>query len=86
MIRKDAVDPGGWEKISPALLIVPIDTHMHKISLKLKLTNRKQANMKTALEITSGFRKLSPEDPVKFDFCLTRFGIRDDMDIDEIKA
>jgi len=36
--------------------------------------------MATALEITSGFKKIVPDDPVKYDFALTRFGIRDDMD------
>ena len=53
---------------------------MHRISLALNLTKRKQANMATALEITSGFKKIVPDDPVKYDFALTRFGIRNDMD------
>jgi uncharacterized protein (TIGR02757 family) len=84
MVRKDRVDLGGWEGISPSMLLIPLDTHMHRISLRLGLTKRKQANMKTVLEITAGFRKLSPGDPVKYDFTLTRFGIRDDMDIKNI--
>ena len=57
---------------------------MHKISLKLGLTAKKQANMSTALEITSCFKQLVPDDPVKYDFVLTRLGIRDDMDINLI--
>ena len=81
MVRKDAIDPGGWDNISPAQLIVPLDTHLHKISYTLGLTNRKNPNMATALDITESFRKISPEDPVKYDFVLTRFGIRNDMDI-----
>jgi len=40
--------------------------------------------MRTALEITSGFKNLAPEDPVKYDFALTRFGIRDDMNMDDL--
>ena len=84
MVRNDDVDLGIWDSIPPAKLIVPVDTHMHKISQKLYLTKRKQANMKTALEITEGFRKFSPDDPVKYDFSLTRFGIRDDMSLNEI--
>ncbi len=82
MVRKDGVDPGGWEKIPPSKLLLPIDTHMHKIGLALKFTNRKQANMATALEITRAFKHIVPDDPVKYDFALTRFGIRDDMDMD----
>lgn len=74
MVRKDDVDPGGWP-ISPAKLIVPLDTHMHRFALTEGLTTRKAADMKTALQITAGFREFSPRDPVKYDFALTRVGI-----------
>jgi uncharacterized protein (TIGR02757 family) len=84
MIRKDEVDPGGWDAISPSLLIIPLDVHIHRISLRLGLTARKQANMKTALEITHGFRKLIPEDPVRYDFALSRLGIRDDLNMEDV--
>jgi hypothetical protein len=84
MVRKDRVDPGGWNGIPLSKLIIPLDTHMHRISLSFKLTKRIQANMRTALEITSGYKKIVPDDPVKYDFALTRFGIRDDMDIDAV--
>jgi uncharacterized protein (TIGR02757 family) len=80
MARKDRVDPGGWNGIPLSKLIIPLDTHMHRISLALNLTKRKHANMATALEITSVFKKIVPDDPVKYDFALTRFGIRNDMD------
>lgn len=83
MVRKDRVDPGGWAGIPLSKLIIPLDTHMHRLSLFLNLTKRKQANMYAALEITSGFKKIVPEDPLKYDFALTRFGIRNDMDIDD---
>jgi len=81
MVRKDAVDPGGWEAIPPAKLIIPVDTHMHRIGLALGLTRRKQANLAAALEITAAFRKFAPEDPVRYDFSLTRLGIRKDTDL-----
>jgi len=80
MVRKDDVDPGGWEGIHASKLIVPLDVHMHKTGLGLKFTSKRQAGIATALEITSGFKKISPDDPVKYDFALTRLGIRTDMD------
>jgi hypothetical protein len=52
---------------------------MHRLSLALGLTDRRQANGRTALEVTSAFRSFSPDDPVKYDFALTRLGIRDDL-------
>ncbi len=79
MVRTDQVDPGGWTCISPKDLVIPLDTHMFNISKDLGFTARKQANLKTAIEITEAFRKLSPEDPVKYDFVLTRFGIRREL-------
>jgi uncharacterized protein (TIGR02757 family) len=74
MIRRDAVDPGVWNQDS-SRLIVPVDTHMLKFGRILGLTERNQPDLKTALEITEGFRRISPEDPVRYDFSLTRLGI-----------
>jgi uncharacterized protein (TIGR02757 family) len=82
MVRKDAVDPGGWDGISKSKLVVPLDTHMHRIGSQMGLTKRKAADHRTAREITAGFRRFSPYDAVKYDFALTRFGIRDDFDRD----
>lgn len=79
MVRQDEVDPGGWTKISPSQLIIPLDVHMHRLGLMLGLTTRQTADINTALEITRALARFCPQDPVKYDFCLTRFGIRDDM-------
>ena len=85
MIRKDNVDPGGWNKIPASKLIIPLDTHMFNIGTILGFTNRKQANLKTAMEITKGFAKFVPNDPTRYDFALTRFGIRDDMKMEDFE-
>lgn len=81
MVRNDEVDPGGWQNIDRRLLLVPVDTHMFNIARKLGLTERNQANMKTVLEITKSFAQIAPNDPTKYDFALTRLGIRTDMQI-----
>ncbi|MBN2378841.1 TIGR02757 family protein [candidate division WOR-3 bacterium] len=82
LVRKDAVDPDGWTGVSPAKLLIPVDLHMHRIGLALGLTKRKQANLKTAVEITAAFKEIVPDDPVRYDFVLTRLGIRDDTDME----
>jgi len=38
-----------------------------------------QLDMRTAVEITQGFARYAPEDPVRYDFALTRPGIRKDL-------
>ncbi len=82
MVRRDAVDPGGWDMVDPAKLIIPLDTHMHKLGAGMKMTQRKQGDIRTAIEITDAFKKISPSDPVKYDFSLTRLGIRKEGDPD----
>lgn len=77
MVRNDKVDPGVWRKIPASMLIIPLDTHMDNICRTLGITRRKQANMKTAIEITDFFKDINAEDPVKYDFSLTRLGIID---------
>ena len=86
MVRKDGVDPGGWEDVDPSRLIIPLDTHMFKVGTFLDFTEKKSPGRAAALDITAGFRKLSPKDPVKYDFSLTRFGIRRALDMDDLKT
>lgn len=86
MVRKDAVDPGGWKGVSPRQLVIPLDTHMARIGRRLGLTCRQAPNAGMALDMTEAFRRLEPDDPVKFDFALTRFGIRTDLDMNRLCA
>ena len=83
MLRKDAVDPGPWNGLSPLLtpdkLVVPLDTHMHRISTLLGFTRRRTPNLAMALEVTEAFKVLVPRDPLRYDFALTRLGIRNEL-------
>ncbi len=72
MIRSDNIDPGGWENLSPDALVVPLDVHMMRVCRRLGFTERKNADWNAAVEVTESFRKICPEDPVKYDFALTR--------------
>lgn len=76
MVRKaDGVDVGLWAEVDPSQLVIPVDTHIHRIGTNLGLTQRKTASWKTAEEITTALRRLDPEDPVKYDFALCHFGV-----------
>lgn len=83
MIRKDAIDPGGWD-LPRSLLIVPADVHMLRVSRVLGFTQRKQPDLQAALEITACLREICPEDPIKFDFSMTRLGIHPDLSYDDL--
>ncbi len=81
MIRDDEIDFGLWSDFNPSLLIFPLDTHIHKIGLNFGFTRRITSSIMTAWEITEGFRKINPEDPLKYDFALTRPGILNEKDV-----
>jgi uncharacterized protein (TIGR02757 family) len=83
MVRKDEVDPGGWDRVPAAKLIVPLDVHMHRVCTRMQFTQKKQANLKTAIEITDCFKRIEPDDPVEYDFSLTRFGIRKEAEFED---
>jgi uncharacterized protein (TIGR02757 family) len=84
MVRSDEVDPGVWNSPLTAKLLVPVDTHMHRIGLGLGFTSRRQGNLKTAIDITEGFRRICPEDPVRYDFALTRLGMKKDRRLERL--
>ncbi|MBZ0122053.1 MAG: DUF2400 domain-containing protein, partial [Sandaracinaceae bacterium] len=76
MIRPDdGVDLGLWPELTPSILLIPVDTHVHRIAKNLGLTERNDASWRTAEEITASLRRLDPLDPVKYDFALCHLGI-----------
>jgi uncharacterized protein (TIGR02757 family) len=70
----DGVDLGGWP-VPPSKLLIPVDTHIHKLGYNLGLTDRKDVSWKTAEEITASLRRFDAEDPVKYDFSLCHLGM-----------
>ena len=76
----DGIDLGLWSGISPAQLIIPVDTHICRISRYLGFTARKSADWRMAREITEALRGYDPDDPVKYDFSLAHLGISDGCD------
>jgi len=51
MVRRDAVDPGGWEGVDPAELLPPLDTWTHRIALRAGWTARRGADFRTVLDV-----------------------------------
>ena len=75
MVRKGPVDFGLWKEINTSELIIPLDTHVAKSSRKLKLTQRKTDDCKTAFEIPNALKKFDAHDPVKYDLALFGMGV-----------
>jgi uncharacterized protein (TIGR02757 family) len=75
MVRQDALDLGVWSRVSPARLIVPLDTHVIRVGRCLKLTRYSSPGWAMALDITRALRELDPADPVKYDFSVCHLGM-----------
>lgn len=86
MVRSDAVDLGIWLRVSPAKLIVPLDTHVIRVGRCLGLTTYTSPGWKMAREMTQSLRALDPEDPVKYDFSLCHIGMADLCGFSRAKA
>jgi len=77
MIRRTPPDVGLWTFADPAKLVVPLDTHVHRIARFLGLTRKKTASWKTARAVTDRLAAFDAADPIRYDFALCRLGILD---------
>jgi uncharacterized protein (TIGR02757 family) len=75
MVRQDEIDLGVWTRVSPARLIVPLDTHVIRLGRCLRLTSYVSPGWRMAAEITAALRDLDPADPVRYDFSLCHVGM-----------
>lgn len=73
--RRDAVDPGGFDFADRSKLLVPLDTHVQAFALQFALTTAKSPSLASARQITAAFARCCPDDPVKYDFAVSRGGI-----------
>jgi len=71
----DGVDLGLWQFVPTRDLVIPLDTHIFRIGRHLGWTTRKTPGFRAALDITRSLARFDPEDPVKYDFALSRLGI-----------
>ena len=76
MVRRDGkVDLGLWKDTDPATLVRPLDVHVYQEAEALGLTDRRQKDLRTAVQITDAFREIWPADPCLGDFALFGYGI-----------
>ncbi len=74
-VRKSEVDIGIWNFIDKSELLIPLDTHVAKISRKLGLLNRKDNGYESVIELTNVLKTFDAKDPIKYDFALFGYGV-----------
>jgi len=72
---EDGLDLGLWRCLTPQDLVVPLDIHMFRIARRLGLTGCRTPGWNATLDLTRHLARLAPEDPVRYDFALSRLGI-----------
>jgi uncharacterized protein (TIGR02757 family) len=77
MVRRESPDLGVWAFVAPSKLLMPVDTHIHRIATFLGLNDRASADWKAARAITDRLAAFDPSDPVRYDFAICRLGILD---------
>src|SRR6185436_14400511 len=77
MVRRTPPDLGLWTFVDPSKLVMPVDTHIHRIATFLGLNRRKSADWKTARALTATLARFDAADPIRYDFALCRLGILD---------
>jgi uncharacterized protein (TIGR02757 family) len=79
MVRPDdGIDCGLWTRVAPRQLIIPLDTHIARISTYIGLTAMRSPGWPMALDITRSLRRLHADDPLRYDFALCHLGIAGD--------
>ena len=77
LVRKPPVDFGLWDFISTSELLIPLDTHVAKISREMNLLTRKSNDFKSVLELTHKLKQFDSIDPTKYDFAIYAKGINE---------
>lgn len=75
MTRNKGVDLGIWKTLPTSALYMPLDVHVMRVSTKLHLLNRHQADWMACEALTKRLRRLDANDPVKYDFALFGLGV-----------
>lgn len=81
MVRRSSPDLGLWTFIDPSRLVIPLDTHVHRITWFLGLNKRKSADWKAARAITDRLAAFDSADPTRYDFAICRLGILDKCNV-----
>ena len=76
MVREDdGIDLGLLPLVRANQLVMPLDTHVSRITRYLGLTRRQTVDWKMASEVTDSLKVWDPDDPVRYDFAISRLGI-----------
>lgn len=75
LVRDGEVDLGLWKFIDKSELLIPLDTHVARLSREFGLLTRSSNDFQSVIQVTNELKKIDPTDPVKYDFALFGYGV-----------
>ena len=75
MVRRSFPDFGIYRQIKTSDLIFPLDVHIQRLIKILGISKRKTYTLKDGIAVKEFFQKLNLDDPLLYDFYLTRVGM-----------
>ena len=75
MVRKGEVDFGIWDFMPASNLLIPLDTHVARISRQMGLLKRNANDFKSVVELTEKLKQFDPIDPIRYDFAIFGYGV-----------
>lgn len=75
MVRRTSPDLGLWTRITPGQLFLPMDVHLTAMMKHLNLVPPRAQGWSLVRQATERLCLFDPQDPVKYDFALSRLGI-----------
>ncbi|HJU84487.1 MAG TPA: TIGR02757 family protein [Holophagaceae bacterium] len=78
MARSAWPDLGLWTRYPAAELVMPLDTHVARVSRYIGLSSRATSDGAMAAEVSRALAALEPGDPLAYDFALSHLGILGD--------
>ena len=75
-LGENAVDFGLWSSvIPPHTLLMPMDTHVARLSRSWGLLERKSTDWRASEALTKALAQFNPEDPCRYDFAFLGYGV-----------
>lgn len=75
LVRDGEVDLGLWRFVDKSELLIPLDTHVARLSRSFGLLKRNSNDFQSVIQVTNELKKIDPIDPVKYDFALFGYGV-----------
>lgn len=70
LVRRDKIDPGGWDFLEPKALFPPLDVHVSRWAYREGIVARPTPSRANLFHLRDFWLQISPQDPLRYDFAI----------------